>query len=641
MKRQSFHLLVLAICTCTASSYAQFRTPTPAELTMTSDSKAPGVDAVYLNKEVDINDALHSQSVYARIKILTDKGIELSAVELPHDHRAIINKIEGRTIHPDGTIVPLSLSENSSRRNFALPNVTVGSIIEYSYQFVYDARTLFPHEWDIQGNYYVHMASYSFTPADPNRKVPKDTTDPSSPSKQTLLIWSNLPNGVSIAPGIDGRFTLQVSDVNAVPREAWMPTEDTYRYRAVFYYIPSGTGNDYWEKANARWSSEVETASTPSPEVTAFVAGVISPSDLETERAKKLYKAIQNLLIANAATPRVVNSTAYKTATESLLSKNGSGDDMAILYLASLRAAHISARAMKVADRSIRLFDSSYLFDNQLTSTIVLAELGGKTVYLDPGDRMTPFGTLNWRHSNASGMVQGQSTNPIATTPSLSYSSNRQSRVVDIQLSSNGEATGSIRLTLTGQEATHLRDNALRNSESSLQRYLDRWMTLLSPAGFTVHTWHIAGLNDPNTDLQIMMNINGKFSVSKSKNIEIPVSLFSNQDVSKALEQNKRLTLLDVHYAAEYNDSITYHLPEGYSSFSVPVSNVDKWHDITSFSTRISQSQGKVEVHRDYYYAYTFVKPEEYSGLHNFLQKMASIDHQKLLLSTFTGTSGN
>ena len=77
---------------------AQFQQPTDEELKMTSDPKAPGADAVYLNVEEDDNDPLHYRSFYFRIKVLTEKGKELATVELPYvnsvDH---ISNIKART----------------------------------------------------------------------------------------------------------------------------------------------------------------------------------------------------------------------------------------------------------------------------------------------------------------------------------------------------------------------------------------------------------------------------------------------------------------------------------------------------------------------------------------------------------------
>src|SRR5690348_15376742 len=88
---------------------SEFQQPTPDELKMTADPAAPDASAVYLYYEEIDNDPLHYQSIYARIKILTDKGKDLATVNLPYLRNNFkITDIAGRTIHPDGTIIPLT-----------------------------------------------------------------------------------------------------------------------------------------------------------------------------------------------------------------------------------------------------------------------------------------------------------------------------------------------------------------------------------------------------------------------------------------------------------------------------------------------------------------------------------------------------
>jgi hypothetical protein len=53
---------------------AQFQQPTDEELKMTSDPKAQGAAAVYLNVEEITDDSHHFHSFYARIKVLQEKG---------------------------------------------------------------------------------------------------------------------------------------------------------------------------------------------------------------------------------------------------------------------------------------------------------------------------------------------------------------------------------------------------------------------------------------------------------------------------------------------------------------------------------------------------------------------------------------
>src|SRR5208337_150183 len=108
-----------------------------------------------------------------RIKVLSEKGKELATVSIPYLPGADkVTKIEGRTIHPDGTIIPLTVKSDDlmdfktkgvqvNSVVFTLPNVEVGSILEYRY--CYSGSTFAPTWW-IQQQYYVRKAHYSFRP---------------------------------------------------------------------------------------------------------------------------------------------------------------------------------------------------------------------------------------------------------------------------------------------------------------------------------------------------------------------------------------------------------------------------------------------------------------------------------------------
>ena len=117
---------------------------------MTSDPAAPGAAAVYLFREETADDDRHMRTFYARIKILTDAGREeFSDVSMPYeDKEENIKGVEARTIHSDGTVIEFTgkpwqkevVKAGQVRymeKGFSMPNVQVGSILEYRYETTY------------------------------------------------------------------------------------------------------------------------------------------------------------------------------------------------------------------------------------------------------------------------------------------------------------------------------------------------------------------------------------------------------------------------------------------------------------------------------------------------------------------------
>src|ERR1700689_4236871 len=107
-RRLLVRVLIIAPLASTAMLRAQFQDPTTDELKMTSDPKAPGAAAVYLYREETSDDSLSIYTFYVRIKVLAEKGKDLATIRIPYQHGEFkVANIEGRTIHSDGTVIPL------------------------------------------------------------------------------------------------------------------------------------------------------------------------------------------------------------------------------------------------------------------------------------------------------------------------------------------------------------------------------------------------------------------------------------------------------------------------------------------------------------------------------------------------------
>lgn len=114
-------LLFAAGGSCCA--YGQFQVPTKEELTMSSDAKAPGADAVILYREETENDAQHYRSFYTRIKVLTEAGKEASTVHIPYPHGLLFYSFGVNSMSSSGGI-----NGASSSINTAVSSATVGTV---------------------------------------------------------------------------------------------------------------------------------------------------------------------------------------------------------------------------------------------------------------------------------------------------------------------------------------------------------------------------------------------------------------------------------------------------------------------------------------------------------------------------------
>ncbi|MDR3754372.1 MAG: DUF3857 domain-containing protein, partial [Terracidiphilus sp.] len=604
--QKSFFLrsaVLLLAAVSPAVVYAQFQPPAPEELKMTSDPKAPGADAVYFSIEEIANDPLHYQSYYARIKVLTEKGKELATVELPYLKGDIkVADIKGRTIHADGTIYPLTAKPEDlmvsktgalqiGKKVFTLPNVEVGSILEYRYDLRYDDNEFSSPQWEIQRPYFVHAAHYSFSPfkefmpeGTPDKATSMYLTDSRGREVHSLIWWPHLPPGVAIKTSMNGSYSVDVTDVPPVPDEEWMPPIESVLYKVRFYYSFARDATDYWMSEAKLWSKDVDKFAEPSKSIKAAVDGLIAPGDSDLDKAKKIYAAMQAL--DNTDYSRRKTETEMKQlkikearhAEDTWAQKSGSSEDIAMLYLAMLRATGLTAYAVKVVDRDRGVFDPAYQNLSQLDTTVVALSAGGHEIVLDPGEKMCPFGALNWRHSDARGLGQASQGVGVSTTPEQFYKANSTNRVADLTLDAHGGITGQIQVVMTGQEALRWRQFAFRNDDTELKKRFDHdELEGTVPEGVEAHVDHFLAVDQPGQNLMAIVKVTGSLGTATAKRILLPGLFFETRAKVPFVNEEKRLEPVDMHYASLMTDDVTYHLPPGTAVEGAPQDTSVSW----------------------------------------------------------------
>jgi hypothetical protein len=638
---------------------AQFQPPNPDELKMTSDPKAPGAAAVYLDYEETDNDAQHSQIYYARIKVLTEKGKEAATVKIPYlGGEFSIGSVSGRTIHSDGTIVPLTVKPEDllvqkynevevghetyaeqvreQRTVFTLPSVEVGSIIEYSYQLRFNAQFYWhlDPDWQVQQRYFVHKAHYLFTPT----------------VMLNLLWWPNLPQSAKIITDAAGRYILDVNDIPAAPDEEWMPPTDSVLYKVHFYYrgpADSMDVNDYWKDEAKDWSKDVDHFAESTKPIRDAVAGLVAPGDSDLVKAQKLYAAVEALdntdysRQVSASELKQLNQKEAVRAEDIWAQKRGSSDDVALLYLSLLRAAGLTAYAIKVVDRDRGIFDASYMTLNQLDSTLVILNTGGKEVLLDPGEKMCPFGTVNWKHSDAGGLRQSADGPGRASTPAQVFGANTIKRSGGITIDSHGGITGTLQIVMTGQEALAWRQAALEVDAAELKKQFDRSLGKIVPEGSEAHVDHFLGQDDPDSLLMAVVKVTGTLGAATAKRLILPGFFFETRETEPFVNEETRLEPIDMHYAEQVTEQLIYDLPAGVSVEGAPQDTRVSWEGHAVYIVKTKSDPGQLTVARVLARAFDVAKPLDYQDLRGFYQKVAAADQGQLVLTVAASQTGN
>jgi len=573
-------LVLLAFITSPTFLHAQFQEPTKEELQMTTDPKAPGAAAVYLYREETTDDQLHFHSYYERIKVLTEKGKEQATIRIPYERGEFkVTDIKGRTIHSDGTVIPLSTKPadlmdtktNNRQINqmvFTLPSVEVGSILEYRLQIRYDDNLVSSPSWDIQQPFFVHKAHYAFNPA---RTGGSYITNGRGQNLDRIM-WTTI--GVPTETVIHqptGHYTVDVSDVPALSTDDWMPPLNTIKWRVEFYYTYAHSGVDFWDSEGKRWAKDAEHFTYPSGQLKSAVSQMIAPTDSDEQKARKIYATVVKLENTrftrrkSEAERKAEKLKVIKDAEDVWKRQSGSDDEITLLYVALARAAGLKVWPMQVTDRSRAIFDPRFMSISQLDDYIAIVELGGKEVYVDPGQKMCPFGTLSWKHALASGFRLSDKGPALATTPPETYKNAVTQRIADLTIDPTGAVNGSVRFVMNGLDAIYWRQLTLENDQEEVKKQFNESMQHELPDGVQADFDHFLGLDNYEANLVGIIKITGNIATATGKHFFLPGLFFESRAQHSFVAQDKRATPVDVRYPKIEQDDVVYHLPPGFN----------------------------------------------------------------------------
>jgi hypothetical protein len=282
------------------------------------------------------------------------------------------------------------------------------------------------------------------------------------------------------------------------------------------------------------------------------------------------------------------------------------------------------------------------MYFDQLDSTIILLNIDGKEIVLDPGEKMCPFQTVSWKHSLATGIRQSANGSVIATSPSQPYSANTIQRIAELNLDPTGAIDGNVRILMTGQEALYWRQKALENDEAEVKKQFEQWVTDMVPDGAHVQIDHFIALADPENTLAAVVKVQVEAGAATSKRILVPGLFFETHGSHPFVAQDKRLTPVDMHYAEVVSDDVTYTLPTGLTVESTPQTAKIPWEGHAVMLIKSKTDPTEVNITRTFARTFTFAKTDEYQAIHDFYQKVAAADQQQLVLTrTPTASGGN
>jgi hypothetical protein len=619
------------------------------ELKMASLPEAPGAPAVILYRQVDRDDGRSAHEFnYVRIKILTEEGRKYANVEIPFfKETGTVLGIKARSIRADGSIAQFDGKVYEQTivkakgfkylaKTFTLPDVQIGSIIEYHYMTDYNEAYVYDSNWVLSNELFTRHAKFSL-----------------KPNPEFALRWNwpeGLPAGTQPPKEDHGTIRMEAQNIPAFLVEDFMPPENEMKFRVDFIYSDETSLEKdpakFWKAESKKQNDKVENFVNKKKAMEQAVAQMVAPGDSQDAKLRKIYAKVQqlrNLNYENEKSQQEQKREKQKEVTnvEELIKRGyGNGTQITWLFMALARAAGFDASPVLVARRSDHFFKATVMNPRQLNDNVVLVKLDGKDLYFDPGTAFTPYGMLPWWETSVSGLRLGKDGGAWVETPLNDATQSKVERKTELKLDSEGTLTGKLTVTYWGSDAQSLRIEERIEDETSRKKLLEDMVRETVPAAIEVDLVNKPDWNGSSPSLQTEYSFKVPGWVAGAgKRALLPVGLFSSPEKS-IFEHSGRVHPVYFHYPYRKIDDITIELPLGWkvSSLAKPV---DQDVKAAAYTMKSEDNSGSLHVTRVLRSDLVMVPPNSYGALRAFFQVVRTGDEEQVVLQPGSSSAGN
>lgn len=626
----------------------------PEELKMTSEPLAPGAPAIILFRQVDRDDRGNTahENDFVRIKILTEEGRKYGDVEIPFSKFSGNNvvAVRGRTIRPDGSVaeydgkvfdkaIVKAKGVKYMAKTFTLPDVQVGSIIEYSYTIDLPEYYIFDSHWILSDELFTKKASFSLKPYTNSYQ-----------NWNVRWSWQGLPPGTEPPKeGPDHVVRLQVQNVPAFQTEDYMPPANELKSRVDFTYsedFAEKDPNQFWKKRGKKLNGAVESFVGKRGAMESAVAQIVSPNDSPEVKLQKIYARVQQF----RNTSYEVEKTEQQQKREKEKEANnvedvwkrgyGSGGQLTWLFLGLVRAAGFEAYPVMVSDRRNYFFNPALMDAFKLDANVVLVKVNGKDMYFDPGAAFTPFGMLEWSETGVRGLRLDKDGGTWVQTTLPESNDSRIERKAALTLSETGELEGKLTITFVGLEAMQRRVEERNEDDSARQKFLEDQAKEYIPAGCEVDLTNKPDWSSSSSPLvaEYTLKIPGWVS-GAGRRAMLPVGIFSAPE-KHVFEHAQRVHPIYFEYPFEKWDDVTVTLPVGWQVSSLPPAKTQDAH-VVLYELKADNDKSTIHVSRKLKVDLLLLEPKYYPALRSFFQVVRSGDDEQIVLQPVGASASN
>lgn len=434
------------------------------------------------------DDVLLVFKYHVRIKVLKPKGLDHANVSLPlykngdRVERVISVKASSFNIE-DGLIRESKLSprevfaesidKNFDQKKFTIPNVRVGSVLEYEYElvspFFFNFRT-----WNFQSDIPKLYSEYEATiPGNWRYNISLRGLLPLKKNESDVLNGHfSTPAGKSDCV----RYTWGMENIPAFYEEEYMTSKYNFLSAVNFELLQIEHFDGRKDRITKEWK-DVEQELRTSEHfglqlkrgkdiVDAAIESVIASENDAKAKAEKIFDFIRHWYDWNDHTSKYTD-VGIKKAFDS---RKGNVGDINLSLIAALRYAGLNVEPMILSTRDNGLPVELYPVLSEFNYVIAKVNIGEQVYLLDATDDFLPFGLLPQRCLNGKGRVLGDKQSYWYEIQAAQR--DKVVSIIDLTLTPEGKLGGTIKNTYYGYRGAYKRSKIYQ--EGSVDAYVKK-----------------------------------------------------------------------------------------------------------------------------------------------------------------------
>ena len=587
-----------------------------------------------------------------RIKIYKKEGLKWATWEVPYytgyknfnDDSIIFDDAVTYNI-VDGAIVKTKLNSEGNfnikingkwkMESITLPNVKVGSIIEFRYKMksenimdfpAFDMQYAIPlnyaeYKTEIPGYLYYKSILKGYVEVKMDSEYKSGSINYADKDSQTISMNFQSLNS-----------TYKAKEVPAIKEEEFVDNMENYKAsinnelekvqfqgsEAKNYALTwDGVAQTIYKNDNFRNQLNDEIAFLVT-DVKSLLVNIESPA----ERLKIIFDYVQAKMNWN-------HQQGYYTdkgVEKAYLDRTGNVAEINFILIAMLRLAGINTDPVLIStlDHGIPVFPSYNVFNY----VVARAEINGEQILLDASHKYTspnilPLNTLNWMGLVIKRDETTEEVNLVTIKPSVSTCN------LTVEIDPSGRVLGDLKSAKSRYEAYNYRS---KFADIKTEDYVDKLENLYNDIEISNYAIENKTNNlDKPIEESFTFQSNNQFDIIGGKIFLNPL-LFLTTYKNPFVQENRK-TPIYFGYPIQKKYMVNIEIPEGYEIESMPKGiNMSSIDGTFSFKYLLEKRDDKIQIVVNFEIKNSNVDAENYAMLKEFYQKMIDKENEKIVL---------